>query len=100
MDEKRLLFATEGKDHTTVKAFTEDFKAHNGCPANIISACIDISKAFIKGIKEELPNAEITFDPFHLIQLMNKALGGGPHRRGEAFPRGIERQPLLFSKKP
>jgi transposase len=28
MDEKRLLFATEGKGHATVRAFTEDLKAH------------------------------------------------------------------------
>jgi transposase len=72
---KRLLFGTEGKDHKTVKAFTEDLKAHNGAPENVTSACIDMSKAFIKGIREALPNAEITFDPFHLIQLMNDAMG-------------------------
>ncbi len=74
MDQRRLLFGTAGKDHETVKAFTEDFKAHKGAPENVTDACIDMSKAFIKGIREALPNAEITFDPFHLIQAMNDAL--------------------------
>lgn len=75
MDEKRLLFATPGKDHTTVEAFAEDFKLHNGSLENITSVCIDMSKSFIKGITDIFPNAEITFDPFHLIQHMNTAVG-------------------------
>jgi transposase len=100
MDEKRLLFATEGKDHSTVKAFTEDFKNHNGCPENIISACIDMSKAFIKGIKEELPNAEITFDPFHLIQLMNKALGEVRAEEARLFPEVLKGSRYAFLKNP
>ncbi len=62
LDQRRLLFGTAGKDHETVKAFTEDLAAHNGTPENITAACIDMSKAFIKGIREALPNAEITFD--------------------------------------
>ena len=100
MDEKRLLFATEGKDHATVKAFTEDFKDHNGCPENITSACIDMSKAFIKGIKEELPKAEITFDPFHLIQLMNKALGEVRAEEARLFPEVLKGSRYAFLKNP
>jgi transposase len=100
MDEKRLLFATEGKDHTTVKAFIEDFKLHNGCPENVTSACIDMSKAFIKGIKEELPNAEITFDPFHVIQLMNKALGKVRAEEAKLFPEVLKGSRYAFLKNP
>lgn len=35
----------------------------------------DISPAFIKGITENLPNAKITFDKFHLMKVINGALG-------------------------
>jgi len=100
MDERRLLFATEGKDHSTVKAFTEDFKLHKGCPENITSACIDMSKAFIKGIKEELHNAEITFDPFHLIQLMNKAIGEVRAEEAKLFPEVLKGSRYAFLKNP
>ena len=31
-------------------------------------------KSFIKGVKENLPNAEITFDRFHLMQFITKAV--------------------------
>ena len=100
MDQKRLIFATAGKDHTTVKDFTEDLKLHNGCPKKITSACIDMSKAFIKGIKEELPNAEITFDPFHVIQLMNKALGSVRAEEAKLFPDLLKGSRYSFLKNP
>jgi transposase len=74
MDQRRLLFGTEGKDHKTVKAFIEDLDTHNGSAGNVTDASLDMSKAFIKGVREAMPNAEITFDPFHLIKLMNDSL--------------------------
>ena len=31
-----------------------------------------MSPAFIKGVKDNLPNAKITFDKFHLLKIINK----------------------------
>jgi len=100
LDQRRLLFGTEGKDHETVKAFTEDLKAHNGTPESVTAACIDMSKAFIKGIREALPNAEITFDPFHLIQLMNDALGKVRAEEARLFPELLHGSRYAFLKNP
>jgi transposase len=100
LDQRRLLFGTGGKDHVTVKAFTEDLKAHGGAPENVTAACIDMSKAFIKGIKEALPNAEITFDPFHLIQLMNDALGKVRAEEARLFPELLHGSRYAFLKNP
>ncbi len=97
---RRLLFATIGKDHTTIKAFADDFKRHNGCLEDITSACIDMSKAFIKGIKEEIPNAEITFDPFHVIQIMNKALGEVRTEEARLFPDVLKGTRYVYLKNP
>ena len=97
---RRLLFATIGKDHTTIKAFADDFKLHKGCLESITSACIDMSQAFIKGIKEELTNAEITFDPFHLIQLMNKAVGNVRAEEAQLFPDLMKRSRYAYLKNP
>jgi len=33
-----------------------------------------MSPTFIKGVKENLPHAEITFDKFHIIKLINEAV--------------------------
>lgn len=100
LDQRRLLFGTAGKDHGTVKAFTEDLKAHKGAPENITAACIDMSKAFIKGIRTALPNAEITFDPFHLIQLMNDALGKVRAEEARLFPELLHGSRYAFLKNP
>jgi len=70
----RLLFACEGHDAGTVKTFAEDLRAHSGNPDAITAACIDMSRAYIAGVGRHLPNAAITFDRFHVIQLVNAAL--------------------------
>ena len=96
----KLLFATPGKDHTTIKTFADDFKRHNGSLKAVTSACIDMSQAFIKGILEELPNAVITFDPFHVIQLMNKAVGEVRAEEAKLFPDLMKGSRYAYLKNP
>ncbi|MEA3379055.1 MAG: ISL3 family transposase [Nanoarchaeota archaeon] len=74
MLKKRTVFIAEGKDAATVKAFTEDIKKHNGIPEAIKDVSCDMSPAFIKGVKDELPEAKITFDKFHIMKIINKAV--------------------------
>lgn len=100
LDQRRLLFGTEGKDHETVRAFAKDLKDHHGEPENITAACIDMSKAFIKGVTEALPNAEITFDPFHMIQIMNKALGEVRSEEARLYPEMMKGSRYAFLKNP
>ena len=40
---RKVIFTTEGKDHTTVDKFVEDFKQHKGDPANIKLVTCDMS---------------------------------------------------------
>jgi transposase len=72
--EKRVLYATEGKDKKTVGRFVNDFHTHNGDPDAIREVCMDMSPAFIEGVREALPNAKLTFDRFHVMQLASKAM--------------------------
>ena len=74
LDERRLLFACEGRDADTIKTFAEDLRAHGGDPDAVTAACIDMSRAYIAGVGRHLPKAAITFDRFHVIQLANAAL--------------------------
>lgn len=86
--QKRLLFACEGRDKAVVEAFVKDLKAHGGQTENIGSICIDMSKSYIAGVGKWLPNADITFDPFHVMAIVNKAVD--LVRRQE-----VKTQPLL-----
>lgn len=74
MQERKVLFVTPGKDSATVAAFTEDLEAHKGDPGAINEVSIDMSPAFIKGVTNQLPNASITFDKFHVTKLVNEAV--------------------------
>lgn len=74
LDQRKVLFATPGKDSTTVAAFASDLKAHGGSPEAVTEVSADMSKAFAKGIAANLPNAQITFDKFHVVSLVNDAV--------------------------
>jgi len=73
-EEKKTLFVTEGKSNETIKDFVKDLHEHNGNAENIEQVSCDMSPAFIKGVSENLPNAEITFDKFHVIKIINEAV--------------------------
>ncbi len=100
LDKKKLLFGTEGKDNETVKAFVTDLEKHGGNPDQITDVAIDMSKAFIKGIKEQLPNAATTFDRFHLIKLMNETMGNYRDAEARHFPEMLKKSRFLFLKNP
>lgn len=74
LDQARLLFATPGKDSATVQAFTADLACHGGAAQQIKEVACDMSPAFTKGVEESLPQAEITYDRFHVMQLMGAAV--------------------------
>jgi transposase len=74
LERAKVLYVTEGKDSSTVARFAEDLAAHGGAPAEIDEVCIDMSSAFVKGVKDALPEASITFDKFHVMKLIGDAV--------------------------
>ncbi len=73
-EQHRVLFVTEGKDAGTVQTFKQDLEAHGGQAEQIEEACLDMSAAFISGLTEQFPNVQLTFDNFHLMQLLGNAV--------------------------
>ena len=71
---KRLLFATEGRDHKTVVDFAADLKAHGGDPGQVRHVCQDMSAAYAKGVALALSNAQISYDRFHVVAMANEAM--------------------------
>jgi len=71
---RRVLFVCAGRDSDVVNQFKVDFTAHKGRPERIQRVCLDMSPAYIKGLAEALPTAQITFDPFHVAKLANEAV--------------------------
>jgi transposase len=96
---KRLLFATPGKEAQTFEKFAEDLQAHSGSAEAITEASMDLSPAFQKGAAEHLPNAQVTFDRFHLMKLVNEAVDAV--RKGEAHSQpDLKKSRWLWLKNP
>ena len=99
LEAKRLLFATPGKDAKTFEKFAEDLQAHGGNAEAITEVSMDLSPAFQKGAAEHLPNAQITFDRFHLLKLINEAVDAV--RKGEAISQpDLKKSRWLWLKNP
>lgn len=74
LEQRKVLFATPGKDAATVAAFAADLQAHGGDPEAVTEVSADMSQAFTKGVADSLPNAQLTFDKFHVVKLVNDAV--------------------------
>jgi len=90
---KRVIYATEGKGADAWERFVAEMQAHNAHPKQVTQAAIDMSPAYIKGVKENLGNAEIVFDKFHVIAQINE--GVEKVRRLEAQASETARRSLL-----
>jgi transposase len=74
LQQKRLLFVTEGRDHQTVHAFAKDLVEHGGSAQAISHVSMDMSAAYLKGVQQQLPRAAICYDRFHVAALAGKAM--------------------------
>ena len=85
IDTRRVVFVTDGRDAGTVAEFADHVDTHNSDASRIKEVCIDMSGPFIKGVTENLTEAEITFDKFHVMKMLGDAVD--KTRRAEAKAR-------------
>ena len=62
-----MLFVAEGNEAAKVQGFEANLRLHGGKPTQIEAVSMDMWSAFIKGVTEHFPSAQITFDKFHVI---------------------------------
>jgi transposase len=70
----RVIFIADGREAESLKLFHDFLMDKNIKPKQIEEFCSDMWPAYIKGIETNFPNATVTFDRFHLMTKMNKAL--------------------------
>ena len=85
--EKPVLFVTPGKGKDCVAAFRAFMLAHGGEPTRVAEVVCDMSAAFLAAAGAAFPNAAITVDWFHVVQLFTKAVD--QVRRAEASHRKL-----------
>jgi transposase len=74
MEERRVIYVTPGKGADCVERLKGHLEEKGAAKEQIKQACIDMSPAFIAGISKSFPNAEITFDRFHTVKIINEAM--------------------------
>ncbi len=74
MDAGRVIHVTEGKGKETLQSIRQHLESKGVDPQQIRQASLDLSPSFIAGVKESFPAAQITFDRFHVVKLLNEAM--------------------------
>jgi transposase len=100
---KRVLLAVEGKDASVWERFAGQLLAHNGHPKAITQIAIDMSPAYIKGVRENFANATVVYDKFHVVSQVAKAVEEVRRKeaRGDAAARAhLEKTCWLWRKNP
>ena len=105
IDGRRVVFVADGRSADTVRQFADHLEDRGGDASRIKQACIDMSAAFISGVTENLTEAEITFDRFHVMKLIGDAVNDvrraevkeRPELRGTRYV-WIKNEPNLTAK--
>ncbi len=98
--ERRVVFVTEGRDHETVEQFAGFLGDHGGDNEAIGEVCQDMSEAYQKGVREHLPNAEITFDRFHVKQKLSEAIDEVRRAESKHHKQLLKNTRYLWLKRP
>ena len=84
---KPVIFATPGKGKVCVAAFRAFLLSHGGEPIRVAEVVCDMSPAFLAALATSFPNAAVTVDWFHVVQLFTTAVD--QVRKAEARSRQL-----------
>ncbi|MBF7054786.1 ISL3 family transposase [Halomonas sp. KAO] len=86
-----VIFAVPGHGKDAIEAFSAFLSAHGGDPDNVVEVVCDMSQAFLSGVAEHLPRAEVTVDWFHIVQTFTKRLDEvrKKERREQGHPKSL-----------
>lgn len=71
LESGRIVWVAKGRSGQVLKPF---WRALRLAKARIKAVCCDLSAAYWKAIRDNLPKAAVVFDRFHLVKLMNEKL--------------------------
>lgn len=66
-----IVWVGEGRSAASLQEFFDELGDHK---TTICAVSIDMSAAYAKAIRSALPDAEVCFDPFHVVALASKAV--------------------------
>ncbi len=103
LEAKRVLLAVEGKDAGVWERFAEELGRHNGHPKAITQVAIDMSPAYIKGVRANFGNAVVVYDKYHVVSQIGTAVEEVRRketRQDAAAREHLEKTSWLWRKNP
>ena len=73
MEARRVINVGEGKEAEAVNNIRKEIETRWLQVENFKNVCIDMTPAYISGVYYNFPNANIVYDKFHVIKLLNEA---------------------------
>ncbi len=71
LDRGAVVFVGKGKAGATLAPFWQKLQNHK---ATIQAVATDMSRAYVAAVRENLPQATLVFDRFHVVKLLNEKL--------------------------
>jgi transposase len=100
LDERRAVYVTEGRDQGTVQEFSCFLETHGGEVRRVREVCQDMSEAYLAGSLEHLPQAEITFDRYHVRSHLAKAIDEIRREEAKQHQALLKNTRYLWLKRP
>lgn len=85
LDERRVVFACQGRSGVALANFRAFLESRNISPTQIEEFACDMSPAFLSGIREAFPRARVTLDKFHLVAMLSKAVDDTRKEESKTF---------------
>jgi transposase len=71
LQKRKVVYIEDGKDKSVIHKFVDELIKRCGHPNQIKEIAMDMSKAFIAGVKEAFPDVQPTYDKFHNLKMAN-----------------------------
>lgn len=94
----RVLYVTEGKDAAAVGRAGKFLEERGAKLEKIKHVCLDMSAAFVRGVRETFTQAELVFDCFHVVQLAQQGLDQVRRRERLEFPEELKNKRWVVLK--
>jgi len=94
LDTSRVLWSAPGRKGEALLPFLERLKR---CRAPLQAVAVDMWPAYTKAVRKVFPDVVIVYDPFHIVQLVNRAIDTAQRNLASVIPKTIRsRRGLRF----
>lgn len=85
LERGRLVWVGEGRDDQTMQQFFQWLGRRRARSIQVV--CCDMWKSYVGAIREHLPQAQLVFDRFHVVQHLNRAVDEVRRQTWRQLPR-------------